>query len=56
MDKGGGGEVRMPHQHFPKLHFSNDDVILSNTYGHHTLPLPTYVYSSENGDKWKIFC
>ena len=38
----GGGEVRMPHHHFPKVHCSNDDVILSNTYGHQTPSLPTY--------------
>ena len=39
-----GGEVRMPHHHFPKLHCSNDDVILSNTYVNQTPPLFSYDY------------
>ena len=33
----------MTHHHFPKLHCSNNDVILSNTYGHQSPPLPSYV-------------
>ena len=32
----------MPHHHFSKLHCSNNDIILSNTYGHQTLPLSRY--------------
>ena len=39
--KGGGPHI-MTHHHFSKTHCSNDDVILSNTYGHQTPPLPTY--------------
>ena len=43
LDKWGeGGEARMLHHHFPKIHCCNDDVILSNIYGHQTSPLPTY--------------
>ena len=38
----GGGPLIMTHHHFPKIHCCNDDVILSNTYGHQTHPLPTY--------------
>ena len=38
----GGGPLIMTHHHFSKTHCSNDDVILSNTYGHQTPPLVTY--------------
>ena len=31
----------MPHHHFPKIHFSNDDVILSNYHHHSFRSLPT---------------
>ena len=33
----------MPHHHFPKVHCSNDDVILSNYHHHSFRSLPTYV-------------
>ena len=33
----------MPHHHFPKIHCSNDDVILSNYHHHSFRSLPTYV-------------
>ena len=38
----------MPHHHFPKLHCSNNDVILSNTYGHQPLPLSRYDISASS--------
>ena len=38
----------MPHHHFSKPHCSNDDVILSNTYGHQPLPLSRYVPGLRN--------
>ena len=50
----GGGPLIMTHHHSPKIHCSNDDVILCNTYGHQTPPLPTYEADESTGCQFVI--